>query len=118
MSSIAIGTCVRHVPPGPHQPFIGSGVVFDVSIAKLRCSIVLLDGRLILDLSLRTLRDGSWVISHRKMTSGQIQHLLLHASEWEQWHQEKLAECAHESACCPAVCHALAQAAEVSDERS
>lgn len=100
MSNIAIGTCVRHVPPRPHQRFIGSGVIFDLDRGAMVCSIVLLDGRVIVDLPLAGLIDGSWVISGRTMTLRQIEHLLAHAGEWEEWRQDRMAECGDGSGCC------------------
>jgi hypothetical protein len=89
MRNITIGTCVRHGPPLPHQQFIGSGVIFDLNGLGIACSIVLLDGRIIADLPLATLFDGSWVISERTMTPRQVHHLLAHAREWEEWLQNK-----------------------------
>lgn len=91
MNGIAIGTCVRHMPPGVHQQFIGSGVIFDLNCRTMACSIVLLDGRIIQELPLPALTDGSWFISNRTMTPRQIAHLLAHADEWEKWRQDPLA---------------------------
>jgi hypothetical protein len=54
---------------------------------------VLLDGHVIADLPLTTLFNGSWVISERTMTSEQIDHLLAHANEWEEWQTNKAAAC-------------------------
>jgi len=98
MNNIAIGTCVRHVPPRPHQQFVGSGVIFNLNRPAMACSIVLFDGRIIADLSLVALFDGSWVISERTMTPQQIDHLLAHASESEEWQQNKIA--AHTDVSC------------------
>lgn len=100
MSNIAIGTCVRHVPPRPHQQFIGSGVIFDLNWRGMACSIVLLDGRVITNLPLTALIDGSWVISQRTMTLQQIDHLLAHANEWEDWWQNRMAAGADVSGRC------------------
>ncbi|MBY0238810.1 MAG: hypothetical protein K2X55_05805 [Burkholderiaceae bacterium] len=98
MSNIAIGTCVRHVPPRPHQRFIGSGVIFELDRSAMVCSIVLLDGRVIVDLPLAGLIDGSWVISGRTMTLRQIEHLLAHASECVR--QDRMVACGDGSGCC------------------
>lgn len=90
MDGIRIGTCVRHLPPEPHQAFIGSGVIFDLRDDGQRCSLVLLQGIVIADMARRHLLDGSWLISDRVMAPCQIAHLLANARRVFQWREAAL----------------------------
>ena len=89
MNAITLGTCVRHIPPRHHERFIGSGVIYEVDLRRRTCSLVMLCGRIILDMPLVSLVDGTWFISARTMALQQVSHLLLHAREMSTWGQEQ-----------------------------
>lgn len=91
MDCIRIGTCVRHLPPEPHQAFIGSGVIFELQDDDERCSVVLLQGIVIVGMSRQHLFDGSWLISERVMAPSQIAHLLANAGRVLEWREAALA---------------------------
>ncbi len=85
MEMLKIGTCVRHTPQTKLQTFIGSGAVFALDSDTSRCSLVLLQGVVVPSIAIDTLFNGSWLISERTMTAGQIRHLLANAWRVLEW---------------------------------